>query len=415
MILGKMWNKRSEDIANPSSSFLSWMNGLSFSGKAVNEESSVSYSAVFACTNVIAETIASLPLHLYKESGNKGREKAKGKELYNLLYHLPNPDMTSFSFRYAMQLCVLLWGNAYAFIDWDYNKGEPKALYPYHPSKVEPRRDKASGKIVYDVDLGNGKKVTLSKYQVLHIMGFSFDGLKGISTISLAREAVGLGLAAEEYGSRFFSNGAKPLGVLEHPGELGEEALDHLRGSWDELHKGLHNSHKVAILEEGMTYKQIGIPPEDAQFLETRKFQLEEIARFYRVPLHLVGNLDRATFSNIEHQDLAFTKHTIRPWLVRWEQSLDWKLLTSEERKKYYAEHNADALLRGDLKSRYDAYAIGRQNGWLNGNDVREKENMETIDGLDEYLVNGNMISVQTAAKQQPKGGGNNGQEGTEE
>jgi HK97 family phage portal protein len=405
-LLSGVWSKRAENVANPSNTFLSWLNGgtSSFAGRIVTEETALMYSAVFACVNVIAETIASLPLHLYKDNDQKGKQKAKEKRLYELLYYMPNPEMTSFTFRLTLQAHALLWGNGYAFIDWGAD-GEPLAMYPLDPSKVSVRRSQENGQIVYDVTLDNGKFITLNRFQVFHLVGFSLNGLNGISNIQMAKEAIGLGLAAEEYGARFFSNGAKPLGVLEHPGVLGEEALNNLRESWNEIHKGLQNSHKIAILEEGMKYKQIGIPPEDAQFLETRRFQLEEIARIFRVPLHLVGDLSRATFSNIEHQDLSFTKHTIRPWLVRWEQAINWKLLTPEERKIYYAEFNVDGLLRGDIKSRYEAYHIGRQDGWLSGNDIREKENMPRVDGLDEYLVNGNMISVKAAANQSPKGG----------
>lgn len=406
--LNRVFGKRSENLANPSNAFVDFLGGgnRSFAGKVVNETTALSYISVFSCVNVISETMASLPLHLYHESEKSGRRKAREKKLYDLLHSTPNEEMTSFTFRLVLQACLLLWGNGYAFIDWGQD-GQPRGLYPLHPSKVNPKRNPVTKKIYYEVSAEDGKIITLSKSQMFHLIGFSLDGLKGLSIIGLAREAIGLGLAAEEYGSRFFSNGAKPLGVLEHPAELGDEALKHLRSSWDEMHKGLENSHKVAILEEGMTYKQIGIPPEDAQFLETRKFQLEEIARLYRVPLHLVGNLDKATFSNIEHQDIGYAKHTIRPWAVRWEQTLNWKLLTKEERQEFYAEYNLDGILRGDMKSRYEAYNIGRQNGWLSGNDIRQKENQDRVDGLDTYLVNGNMIPVEMAGRQYSKGGEN--------
>lgn len=405
-LLDNIFSKRSMSLAEPSESDVAWLNGgnRSFAGKLVTETTALSYIAVFSCVNVIAETMASLPLHLFRENGKEGRMKARDKKLYNLLYTAPNEEMTSFTFRQALQACVLLWGNGYAFIDWGPD-GEPRGLYPLHPAKVSVRRNPITKKIIYETPGPEGKNIILSSDQVLHLVGFSLDGLLGVSVIGLARESIGLGQAAEEYGSRFFSNGAKPLGVLEHPGELGEEAIKHLRSSWDEMHKGLENSHKVAILEEGMQYKQIGIPPEDAQFLETRKFQLEEIARLYRVPQHMVGIMDKATFSNIEHQDIGFAKHTIRPWAVRWEQTLNWKLLTPEERKQYYSEFNIDGLMRGDLKSRYEAYQIGRQNGFLNGSDIRKKENEDYVEGLDSYLVNGNMIPVEMAGQQYVKGG----------
>lgn len=233
----------------------------------------------------------------------------------------------------------------------------------------------------------------------------------------LAREAIGMALATEEYGARFFGNGAKPGGVLEHPGKLSKEAQDRLRTSWNEMHQGLSKQHRIAILEEGMSYKQIGIPPEDAQFLETRKFQLNEIARIFRIPPHLVGDLERATFSNVEQQSIDFVVHTIRPWLVRWEQAIKLKLFTPTERRRFFAEFVADGLLRGDIKSRYEAYAIGRQNGWLSADDIRELENMNPLpdDTGKVYLVPLNMVPAdkvyeqfkQTDPGQQLEGGDN--------
>ncbi len=288
---------------------------------------------------------------------------------------------------------LLLWGNAYAQIVRG-KGGQVLELWPLSPAGMEIIRDEKTKQLVYRHT--EGVKTTEYKpEQIFHIPGLGFDGVKGLSPIAMAREAIGLALATEEFGARFFGNGARPGGILEHPGVVKDP--EKLRKSWEEVYKGLQNSHKIAVLEEGMKYHEIGIPPEDAQFLETRKFQLNEICRLFRVPPHLVGDLERATFSNIEHQSIDFVVHTIRPWLVRWEQAIIKDLLLPEERKLYFPKFNVDGLLRGDFKTRMEGYAIGRQNGWYSANDIRELEDMNPIPeeaGGDLYLVNGNMLPV---------------------
>ncbi len=257
-------------------------------------------------------------------------------------------------------------------------------------------RDTQTGKIkyTYSDDITNQTYVYRPD-QVFHLKSLSIDGVTGLSPIAQAREAVGLSLATEEYGAKFFGNGARPGGVLEHPGILKDP--EKLRESWNKVYQGTRNSHKVAVLEEGMKYHTIGIAPEDAQFLETRKYQVNEICRIFRVPPHLVGDLERATFSNIEHQSIEFVQHTIRPWLVRWEQAISRSLLDEKERLLYFAKFNVDGLMRGDYKSRMEGYAVGRQNGWLSANDIRGLEDLPPIpkeQGGDVYLVNGNMMTA---------------------
>lgn len=278
-------------------------------------------------------------------------------------------------------------------------------------------RDTQSGKIkyTYSDDITNQTYVYRPE-QIFHIKGLSLDGVTGLSPISQAREAVGLSLATEEYGAKFFGNGARPGGVLEHPGILKDP--EKLRESWNKVYQGTRNSHKVAVLEEGMKYHTIGIAPEDAQFLETRKYQVNEICRIFRVPPHLVGDLERATFSNIEHQSIEFVQHTIRPWLVRWEQEISRSLLDEKERLLYFAKFNVDGLMRGDYKSRMEGYAIGRQNGWLSINDIRRLEDLSLVPadkGGDEYLVNGNMITATEPTKKTAGGNDEGKQKGTED
>ena len=298
---------------------------------------------------------------------------------------------------------LLLWGNAYAQIIRN-GKGEVIALYPLMPNKMTVDRDE-NGQLYYTYQRASeeahtmeGTSVRLKPYDVLHIPGLGFDGLVGYSPIAMAKNAIGMAIACEEFGAKFFANGAAPSGVLEHPGTLKDPKR--VRDAWQSQFGGSSNSGKVAVLEEGMKYTPISISPEQAQFLETRKFQINEIARIFRVPPHMVGDLEKSSFSNIEQQSLEFVKYTLDPWVIRWEQSIMRSLLTPEEKKTYYAKFNLDGLLRGDYQSRMNGYAIGRQNGWMSANDIRELENLDRIpaeEGGDLYLINGNMLPMRDA------------------
>ncbi len=366
--------------------------GTSASGKAVNPRNAVQVSTVYACVRVIAETIASLPFGVYEEQED-GSKKATEHPLYRLLHDEPNPEMTSFVMRETMLTHLLLWGNSYSQIIRS-GRNRIIGLYPLLPDKMDVDRDK-NGSLTYTYTTTDGKMVSLSPADVLHIPGLGFDGIMGYSPIALEKNAIGLGIAAEEYGSRFFQNGARPSGVLTHPNTVKDPKR--LRESWNAAYGGSSNGSKVAILEESMTFTPISLPNNEAQFLETRKFQVEEICRIFRVPPHLVGNLDRATFSNIENQSIDFAVHTIRPWLVRIEQAMNRALFTESEKGHFYVQFNIDGLMRGDYKSRMEGYSIGRQNGWLSANDIRALENMNPIpseEGGDTYLVNGNMVPI---------------------
>ncbi len=240
--------------------------------------------------------------------------------------------------------------------------------------------------------------VTLRRDEVLHIPGLGFDGLIGYSPIAMAKNAIGMSLATEEYGASFFANGANPGGVLEHPGVIKD--IQRVKDSWNAAYRGSGNAHRVAVLEEGMAFKSIGIPPEQAQFLETRKFQINEIARIFRVPPHMVGDLEKSSFSNIEQQSLEFVKYTLDPWVIRWEQALRQSLILPSEKPWLFVKFNLDGLLRGDYQSRMTGYATARQNGWLSANDIRELEDMNRIPaeaGGDLYLVNGNLLPMAMA------------------
>lgn len=384
------------------SSYTFFMGGSS-AGKVVTERSAMQMTAVYSCVRILAEAVAGLPLHLYRYKEDGGKEKAINTNLYHLLHDEPNPEMSSFVFRETLMTHLLLWGNAYAQIIRN-GKGEVIALYPLMPNKMRVDRDE-SGHIYYEyrktTDEANAKEnetVILSSFDVLHIPGLGFDGLVGYSPIAMAKNAIGLAIATEEYGAKFFANGAAPSGVLEHPGTIKDPAR--LRENWNSTFGGSANSGKVAVLEEGMKYTPISIAPEQAQFLETRKFQINEIARIFRVPPHMVGDLEKSSFSNIEQQSLEFVKYTLDPWIIRWEQSLNRSLLNPDEKKTYFFKFNVEGLLRGDYQSRMQGYATARQNGWMSANDIRELENLDKIpaeEGGDLYLINGNMLPLNNA------------------
>lgn len=384
------------------SNYAFFMGGTT-SGKAVTERSAMQMTAVYSCVRILSEAVAGLPLHLYKYTDSGGKAMALDHPLYHLLHDEPNPEMSSFVFRETLMTHLLLWGNAYAQIIRN-GKNEIVALYPLMPNKMSVDRDE-DGRLYYTYYRGTDEAiknkefaVTLQPSDVLHIPGLGFDGLVGYSPIAMAKNAIGMAIACEEYGAKFFANGAAPGGVLEHPGTIKDP--QRVRESWQSTFGGSGNANKIAVLEEGMKYTPIGISPEQAQFLETRKFQINEIARIFRVPPHMVGDLEKSSFSNIEQQSLEFVKYTLDPWVIRWEQSIQRSLLNSEEKKKYFAKFNVEGLLRGDYQSRMNGYAIGRQNGWMSANDIRELENLDRIpaeDGGDLYLINGNMLPLKNA------------------
>ena len=382
----------------------SFLFGRTTSGKPVNERTAMQTTAVYACVRILAEAVASLPLHVYEYQDDGGKKLVHDHPLYYLLHDEPNPEMTSFVFRETLMSHLLIWGNAYAQIIRD-GAGRVLGLYPLLPDKMEVQRDD-KGNIYYVYSRNSDENPTFKEYgniklkaeDVLHIPGLGFDGLIGYSPI--AKKLAPYSSQASVMPTAFFAiaNGANPGGVLEHPGVLKDPSK--VRESWNSVYRGVGNAHKIAVLEEGMKYQQIGIPPEEAQFLETRKFQINEIARLYRIPPHMVGDLDKSSFSNIEQQSLEFVKYTLDPWVIRWEQSLQRSLLLPGEKGKYFIKLNVDGLLRGDYQSRMNGYAVGRQNGWFSANDIREMENMNPIpdeEGGNLYLINGAMTKLADA------------------
>jgi HK97 family phage portal protein len=387
--------------------------GATAAGKPVNEFTALSLSAVFACVRVLSEDVAAIPLHTYRYKEDGDSVIAREHPLYVLLHDAPNPEMTSFSFRQSMMVSLLLWGNAYAQIVRD-GRGQVTALYPLAPNRVTLYRDKL-GALVYNYQRSDPEEaspehgqqsVTLPAENILHIVGLGFDGLMGLSPLALSRDTLGLALAAQEYGARYFSNSGLPSGTLETDKIIKDK--DRLREDWMRLYGGTGNAGRTAILEEGLHFNPISSSPEEAQLLDTRKFSVTEIGRIFRIPPHLIGDLDKATFSNIEHMSLEYVKFTLMPWVRRWEDALCQKLLLPSEKRDYGVRFNVDGLMRGDYATRMAAYASAIQNGFMSPNDVRRLENMNRIPGEagDRYYFNGTLCPIERAgAAYEAKGG----------
>lgn len=373
----------STSLSNPAA-WLTGLFGTSKTGVQVSEDNALTFSAVYAAVRIISETIASIPLNVYQADGET-RVKAVGHPVQDLLAKAPNSVSSTFTFREAMASNLVLHGNAYAKIEMN-AAGRPTALIPLNPMKVEVKV--VDGEKVYVFD----KKHTYLDYEILHFVGLSFNGLTGKSPLSMAREAVAIGLAAQEYGARFYSNGANAGGVITAPGRLNTEVVKRLRESWNRAQSGNSNSHSTAILEEGMKYEKIGLDPEAAQFLQSRKFQVNEIARIFRIPPSYLADLENSsTRANVEQQAIQFVRDCITPYVRRMEVELNRKLFREDE-PNLYAYFTMEGLMRGDLQGRYDAYATARQWGWLSVNDIRDLENLNPVEGGDIYLQPLNMV-----------------------
>jgi len=349
------------------------------SGVDVNDQTALSCVAVYAAVRILSETVGSLPGHVMRET-EQGKEKALTHPLYSLIHEQPNPEQTAMEWRETAMCHLLLRGNHFSEKQYD-QAGRLIALWPIHPDRVRVERQNTNAPLSYRISIPGGGEVRLGPDRILHLRGMGSNGITGFSPIALARNAVGLAIAAQDYGARLFRNDTRPGGVLEHPGKLSDPAYKRLRTSIEQEHQGLTNAHRMMILEEGMKWQQIGINPDDAQFLESRKFSVTEIARLFNLPPHFLRDLERATFSNIEQQGIEFVVYSLRPWLVRFEQRLKIELLSAQDRVTHFIKFNVDGLLRGDIKTRYEAYQVAKQNGWLNADDIRELEDMNPLPG----------------------------------
>lgn len=369
-------------------------------GTVVTPTKAMQVSAVWACVTVRSEDIAKLPVHLYRRRKDGGKDRATKHPAYRLLTAAPNSRNTAFEFKQMLQMQCDLYGNAYAIKEID-GRGQVAALWPVESTKVEILKAEGDSKdLFYRITLSKGNQVIVPGEDMLHIRGNSLDGITGMSPITWQRETIGHAMAAEKYGAAFFGNSAQPNGALVVPSPLGPEAAAALRADWKARFQGPENAHNLAIFDGGMDWKQIGMNNADAQFLEARKFQNSEIWRIFRVPPHKVGDLDKATFSNIEMQAIEYVQDCLMSIMVRWEQALARDLLLDDERAEYFFEFMPDALLKGDIKSRYDAYAVGLMNGWLSDNDIRDRENLNRIDAGDQYFRPMNLVPLDAPVEQ---------------
>jgi HK97 family phage portal protein len=366
----------------------------SASGQYVGPSNALQIAAVYSCVRVISETISTLPVHVYRRV-KRGHELVTDHPAAKLLDQGPNDEMSRVDLFETLVGHVLLWGNGYAEVNRSAVDGSLMSIWPLAPDRTSPIRNSRNA-LVYQSVADDGSTTKRRADRVLHIRGLSFDGLRGYSPVGLARESLGMAKATEFYGARFFANDSRPGGVLQMDGQLSPDAIERLKATWETAHSGV-NSNRVAVLENGLTWQSIGMPNDDAQWLETRKYTRSEIAGIYRVPAHMINDLDKATFSNIEQQSLDFSKFCITPWCVRIEEALNRTLFTDAERGRFEVKFNLNGLERGDLASRTQAYATARQNGWMTANEIRALEDLNPIDGGDELLINGNMVPIDQA------------------
>jgi HK97 family phage portal protein len=386
-----------------------------YAGKIVTPVNALQLAAVWRCTTLIAGAIARVPLLPYRRT-TMGKELARDHYLWPLLTKQANPLMTAYRFKRQMQTWLCLWGNAFAEIEIS-GRGQVVGLWPWRPDRVRISGDALfntndpadPNQLTYTYTMADGTCVSLPGSHILHLRGLELNGIVGLSPIKSCRQSLGLAMAAEEYGARFFNNNGKPGGVLMAPGKLGPEARKNLRDSFEDIHRGLRGAHRIGILEEGLKYQDVGVPPEDMQFLQTRQFQAIDIARLFGVPPHKIAELSRATFSNIEHQSIEFVSDCLDDWFSNWTSEGESSLLSTRETMgdqqglgAIELEFYIDRLMRGDMVARYTAYNIGRNGGWLSRNDIRDKENQNRIPDGDDYLTPLNMVPLDEPAGDSP-------------
>jgi HK97 family phage portal protein len=374
----------------------------SISGENVTESTALTYSAFWNAVTLISGTIAALPLHLMQRKG-KTKQIVDDRKLYRLMHDSPNEYMTAMAFRECLMAHILIWGNGYAEIVRN-GMGEITDLWPITPNRVKLAM--REGKLVYRIRVDN-QDVIMPRESILHIPGLGFDGFQGYSVVAMARKSIGLGMAMETFGAMFFGQGTNPGVIVSHPGKLSQQGHDNLQNSLVVAHSGLGKSHKLLLLEEGMKVEKYGIPPDDCQFLESRQFQIPEVARWFNLPPHKLKDLTRSSFSNIESEQISFVTDSILPWLVRLEANYNMQLLTTSDKSlsgygRLYFKHIVEGLLRGDAASRSAFYAVMLDKGVMSINEVREKEDMDPVSGGDIHLVPMNMTTLENAGKPPP-------------
>lgn len=389
--------------------------GNTSTGITVSEELSLGVTAVYACVNILGNTVGKLPFQAFEKT-KSGRQRLQNHNVARLIETRPNPFQTPFVFKKMLETHRNLWGNAYANIEFD-RYGFPVAIWPLNPKNTEPYFDPDKKELWYVTRLPNGETRKLHHEEVIHLPGMVIEGFKGLSPIRVARESIALGLSTKEFVGRFYKNGTSTRGILKVPQPLKQPSKDKLREEWEKANSGLDNFQRVAVLDAGMEYQSISMPLADAQFIETLKDNLDDIARIFNVPPHMIGNLERATFNNIEHMGLEYLQNTMEPILVLWEEEFAYKLFLMEESKKCYLKFNVNSLLRGDSKSRAEYYRTMSNIGAYNINQIRALEDMDEIEHGDKHYMMINMAPIEVLEqvlleKYKAKSGGEGAGEG---
>ena len=389
------------NLATPEQWVIDWLTGgiETPSGVQVDADTALHYGPFFAGIRLISEDVGNLPFPVYRRLDPRGKERARDHRLHAILNDQPNPVMSAQAFREILTGHAITWGHGNAEIVRN-GRGDVEALWPLRPDRMKVKlAGQKKRTLVYRYeDHDAGIVQSFLPDEILSIHGFGFDGVKGYSAVEMARKAIGLGIAAEDYGAGFFGNSARPSGVLTHPGIVSDKGKENMRKSWERLHRGPSNAQRIAILEEGVTWQQIGIPPGDAQFLDTRRFEVVDMARWLRIPPHKLGELGRATWNNIESEQIDYVSSALRTWLTRWESAVKLRLFTGIERERFFAEHLIEGMLRGDMKTRFDGYRVGREIGVYNADDIAEMENRNPLpDGRGQvYMVPLNWVPAPT-------------------
>ena len=393
--------KRS-NLATPEKWLVDWFSGgyESTSGVSVTSATAMTFVAVYSCIDILSRTVGSLPLYLYRRLPEGGKELARKHPLFRLMRRQPNPEMSAGRYRSTLQGHLASWGNAYSYIEWGGN-GYPRALWPLRPDLVHVERK--AGRLEYKYNPISGEGFEIPTGYMLHIPGFGYDGVMGYSPITLAREAIGLGMAAEEFDARYFGSGTHPGMIIEHPGKVDPKIKADLKSSLKESYSGLGKAHQMMLLEDGMKASPITINPEDSQLLETRKFQVNEIARLYHVPPHMIADVEKTTSwgTGIEELNIGFITHTMRPWFVLWEEELGRALLLDSEKDEYFFEFDMSQLLRGDTLKQMQAWVLAKRNGIYNADEIRGWDNHNPIPGElgKEFIIERNMIGLSDMGK----------------
>lgn len=416
MIFKNALSSRAEttDVKNPASWFLKAFGHQASSGETVTVNSALGVPAVYACVNILANSIATLPFQVYRKTAT-GRERDKKHSVSKLLEKRPNPYQSPFKFKHLIETHRNLWGNAYINIEWGAD-GRPKGYWLLNPANTEPILDVDTNQLWYHTVLPDGKQVKLGHGDIIHIRSLSTDGIKGKPPIGIAREIIGSSQASQKFKASFFKNGVSTNGFLKIPGMLNPEAKAVIREEWEKANTGINNAQRIAILDAGLDYQSVSMPLKDAQFVESMQFDKKEIATFFNIPLHMVNELERATHTNIEQQAIDFIRNTLSPIFTQYQEEFTYQSFSERELERYYIKANIESLLRADKKTQAEFYAIMLDKGVYSINEVRDLEEKDGIEGGDKHRVDLNHVSLDIAddyqlAKSGLKGGEGNGNE----